>query len=134
MATHSRKRTDPTARAAPRATPDGPRSGTTKRARNLSLTAQAISRGEAYAEAHGTTVSALVEQYLRGLPALGGCDDASDATDGNRSDLAEARVGSSSPLVRELAGLLTDGAEGEGEGHDPREAYREHLWRRYGER
>lgn len=133
METRSGKGTGPRARARSRGTLQTPASGTAKRARNVSLSLAAISRGEAYAAAHGTTLSALVEHYLRGLPPLDDCHDTDNAVDGGAHDLAGVRAGSSSPLVRELAGLLSNGA-GEKEVVGPREAYREHLQHRYGGR
>ncbi len=133
MDARSGKRTGPTPRAGSRGTPQTAASGVAKRARNLSLSPAAISRGESYAVAHGTTLSALVEHYLRGLPPLDDSQYAEDAGDAGAHDLAEARAGSSSPLVRELAGLLSNGA-GEKEVVGPREAYREHLQHRYGGR
>ena len=101
-----------------------------KRARNLSLTEDAIARGESYSRARGTTLSALVEEFLRGLPASSEPDDDSlDPAERQRLEIEGVRASTRSPLVRELYGLLAghDVAE-----VDPREAWREHLWRKYG--
>ena len=112
----------------PREQERAPRS-TLKRARNLSLTEEAIARGESYSRARGTTLSALVEQFLRALPATSEPDDDSlDPAERQRLEIETVRASTRSPLVRELYGLLA--------GHDiaerePREAYREHLWRKY---
>ncbi|HEY9429106.1 MAG TPA: DUF6364 family protein [Gemmatimonadaceae bacterium] len=103
---------------------------TGKRPRNLSLSADAIERGEAYSAARGTTLSALVEQFLRGLPAPASQDDEElDPAERQRREIEYVRAHTSSPVVRELAGLLADSDFGD---EDPREVYREHVWRRYG--
>ena len=100
-----------------------------KRARNLSLSEEAIARGESYSRARGTTLSALVEQFLRGLPVASEPDDDSlDPAERQRLEIETVRANTRSPLVRDLYGLLA--------GHDvaerePREAHREHLWRKY---
>ncbi|MHB1223636.1 MAG: DUF6364 family protein [Gemmatimonadaceae bacterium] len=101
---------------------------TARRARNLSLTGEAIARGEAYSATHGTTLSALVEQFLRGLPELEPDDSAGEPAELRRTDIARVRERSSSPLVRDLAGLLADSEMGD---EDLREAYAAHLLRRY---
>jgi hypothetical protein len=104
---------------------------TRKRPRNLSLSATAIERGEAYSAARGTTLSALVEQFLRGLPSPAGDDDeALDPAEQLRREIEYVRANSTSPVVRELAGLLVSS---DLDDEDPRELYREHIWKRYGE-
>lgn len=101
-----------------------------KRPRNLSLSATAIERGEAYSAARGTTLSALVEQFLRGLPSPAGNDgEALNPAERRRREIEYVRASSTSPVVRELAGLL---ASSDLVDEDPRELYREHIWNRYG--
>jgi hypothetical protein len=103
---------------------------TRKRPRNLSLSSAAIERGEAYSSARGTTLSALVEQFLRALPSPAGDDDETlDPAERRRREIEYVRASSSSPVVRELAGLLSSSDPGD---EDPRELYREHIWKRYG--
>jgi hypothetical protein len=103
---------------------------TRKRPRNLSLSSAAIERGEAYSSARGTTLSALVEQFLRALPSPAGDDDETlDPAERRRREIEYVRSSSTSPVVRELAGLLSSGDPGD---EDPRELYREHIWKRYG--
>ena len=103
---------------------------TRKRPRNLSLSATAIERGEAYSAARGTTLSALVEQFLRGLPSPAEDDgEASSPAERQRREIEYVRANSTSPVVRELAGLLASSDLGD---EDPRELYREHIWNRYG--
>jgi hypothetical protein len=103
---------------------------TGKRPRNLSLSADAIALGEAYSAARGTTLSALVEQFLRGLPIPTEYDDEElDPAERRRREIEYVRTHTNSPVVRELAGLLADSEIGDA---DPRELYREHIWRRYG--
>ena len=101
-----------------------------KRARNLSLTPEAIARGEAYSAARGTTLSAVVEQFLRGLPAEVEIDDEDlDPMQRRRLEIEAVRSTTTSPLVRELYGLLVGS---DLDSHDPRELHREHLVRRHG--
>lgn len=120
-------------------TPNPPKGGSkkparpsAKRPRNLSLSSEAIARGEAYSAARGTTLSAVVEQFLRALPAPVELDDESLAPAARRQlEIEYARANSTSRVVRALAGLLAESDLGEG---DPREVYREHLWRKHGRR
>lgn len=113
------------------AQPDAPPPRSRKRARNLSLTRDAIARGEAYSASRGTTLSALVEQFLRGLPAPAELDEEDlHPAERRRRDIEYVRVHSTSSLVRELAGLLDDEDIGD---QDPRELYREHIWQKYGD-
>jgi hypothetical protein len=130
MATNSKKK-----HRGAKATPAAVRSDTgpgrtRKRPRNLSLSSTAIERGEAYSAARGTTLSALVEQFLRGLPSPVG-DDGEVLTPAKRKqrEIEYVRASSTSPVVRELAGLL---ASSDLDDEDPRELYREHIWNRYG--
>lgn len=87
-----------------------------KRAKNLSLSPEAIAHGEAYSRRHGTTLSTLVGDFLRALP------------------LGETPARELSPAVRRLygvaAGAPTD-ATGTSSGV---ESYREHLRRKHGGR
>ena len=79
-----------------------------KRAKNLLLDPDAVARGERYSRRHGTSLSQLVGDFLRSLP-LG------------------AEASSLTPAVRRLWGVA--------KGKDAtREAYREHLSRKYGSR
>ena len=81
---------------------------------NLSLEAEAILRGEAYAQAHGVSLSELVNQLLRRLPAA-----PADAS-------PHAAWGEA---VRRLYGGAREAAA------SPEEAvaqYREHLRRKHG--
>jgi hypothetical protein len=130
MATDSRKKPrGAKARPAADRSDTGPKR-TRKRPRNLSLSATAIERGEAYSAARGTTLSALVEQFLRGLPSPAGDDgEALDPAERRRREIEYVRANSTSPVVRELAGLLASSDLGD---EDPRELYREHIWNRYG--
>lgn len=108
--------------------PHGPRP-TLKRARNLTLTGEAIARGESYSRARGTTLSALVEQFLRGLPVPIELEEESlDPAERQRREIETVRADTSSPLVRDLYGLLAGADLAQ---RDPREDYREHLWRKY---
>jgi hypothetical protein len=79
-----------------------------KRAKNLLLDPEAVSRGERYSRRHGTNLSRLVSDYLRALP-LGG---------------DELPL---SPVVRRLWGVARAGK-------DDKETYRAHLTRKYGGR
>lgn len=84
-----------------------------KRPRNLSLRPEDIAHGEAYGRRHGTTLSALVGDFLRALP-LGG---------------KPARE--FSPAVRRLYGVAS-GSPTDREGASSAiDAYREHLHRKY---
>jgi hypothetical protein len=130
MATNSRKkqRVAKPKSAADRS--DTATARTRKRPRNLSLSSAAIERGEAYSSARGTTLSALVEQFLRALPSPAGDDDETlDPAERRRREIEYVRASSSSPVVRELAGLLSSSDPGD---EDPRELYREHIWKPYG--
>lgn len=130
MATNSgKKRRGAKARPAANRSDSGP-GPMRKRPRNLSLSATAIERGEAYSAARGTTLSALVEQFLRGLPSPAGNDgEALNPAERRRREIEYVRASSTSPVVRELAGLL---ASSDLVDEDPRELYREHIWNRYG--
>lgn len=77
-----------------------------KQAKNLTLDAEAVKKGETYSRKHRTNLSRLVGDLLKALP-----------TDVASTDL--------SPAVRRLRGV----AEGAGTGA---EAHREHLRRKYG--
>ncbi|MGQ0714936.1 MAG: DUF6364 family protein [Gemmatimonadaceae bacterium] len=94
----------------PRSRPPRPRSKpgskTRKRPTNLSLDVDALERGEIYSRLHGTSVSRLVNDYLRSLPA-------------------DERLEPLSPVVRRLRGIAA-GAEAASE------EYRRHLRRKYG--
>jgi len=83
----------------------------TRRARNLSLSDDAVARGEAYAHASGTSLSALVDRLLRALPA-----DELPADD----ELP--------PALRRLRAML---ATHTGPPRDWRKEHREHLDRKY---
>jgi hypothetical protein len=74
--------------------------------KNLSLDASAIERGERYAHRHGTSLSALVNQYLGALPV---------------DTPAVVR----SPAVRRLYGAAT-------RRRADKAGYDEHLARKYG--
>ena len=80
----------------------------TKRPKNLSLDAEAVSRGEEYAKRHGIALSRLVGDFLRALPLT-------------------APERELTPAVERLRGVA---AEGRTTGDD----YREHLHRKYGGR
>ena len=116
-----------------RALPVSPRSSRgRRRARNLSLTPEAIERGETYSAARGTTLSALVEEFLRGLPVAAAIEDSTvDPRERRRREIEELRAHTTSLFVRDLLGVLADT---EIDNADPRELYREHLWRKYGPR
>jgi hypothetical protein len=79
-----------------------------KRPKNLLLDPDAVARGERYSRRHGTNLSRLVGDFLRSLP-LG--TEPSELT----------------PAVRRLWGVAAN-TKGD------REAHRQHLWRKYGER
>lgn len=83
----------------------------TKRPTNLTLDPEAVRRGELFGARHGRSLSQLVTGFLYSLPA----EDAGEAL----PDLA--------PAVRRLYGLAA-GAETD------RDAYRDHLARKYGGR
>ncbi|HEY7894378.1 MAG TPA: DUF6364 family protein [Gemmatimonadaceae bacterium] len=101
-----------------------------RRARNLSLTAEAIERGESYSAARGTTLSAVVEEFLRLLPVPAAAPvDTLDPQERHRREIEEVRARTTSPTVRAFLGLLADSDLGDA---DPRELYREHLWQKYG--
>jgi hypothetical protein len=76
-----------------------------KKAKNLSLEADAIARGTRYSQQHGTNLSRLVSDFLRSLP-LG---------------KPQRPI---SPAVRRLRGIAS-GTKSD------RTAYREHLRRKY---
>lgn len=79
-----------------------------KRPKNLSLDAEAVSRGEAYGKRHGIALSRLVGDFLRALP-LGAAE----------RELA--------PAVQRLRGAAAGGRTSPDD-------YREHLHRKYGGR
>ena len=79
-----------------------------KRPKNLSLDAEAVSRGEEYGKRHGVALSRLVGDFLRALP-LGAPE----------RELA--------PAVQRLRGVAA-------KGRTTRDDYREHLHRKYGGR
>jgi len=79
-----------------------------KRATNLLLDPEAVSRGERYSRRHGTNLSRLVSDYLRALP------------------LGEEEP-SLSPVVRRLWGVARVGKHA-------KETHRAHLARKYGGR
>ncbi len=81
----------------------------TRKPKNLSLEPDAIQRGERYGRLHGTTLSRLVNDFLRSLP------------------LEPPPAQELSPLVRRLRGIAA------GRRTDRKE-YREHLYRKYGGR
>lgn len=78
----------------------------TKKPKNLSLEPDAIARGERYSELHGTNLSRLVSDFLRGLPL-------------------EKPNAPLSPAVQRLRGVAA------GRKVD-RATYREHLTQKYG--
>ena len=103
-----------------------------RRARNLSLTPEAIERGEEYSAARGTTLSAVVEKFLRALPVAAPTDDATvDPQERRRREIDALRARTTSLFVRDLLGVLADSDLANA---DPRELYHEHLWRKYGQR
>ena len=79
-----------------------------KRPKNLSLDAEAVSRGEEYGKRHGIALSRLVGDFLRALPLA-------------------ASEGELAPAVQRLRGVAA-------EGRTTRDDYREHLHRKYGGR
>ncbi len=84
--------------------------GRTRRARNLSLSDEAVERGERYSASLGLSLSALVDQMLRVLP-------------GERNP-AENEL---PPKLRQLRETLVR----DGRPIDWREEYREHVANRY---
>ncbi len=79
-----------------------------KRPKNLLLDPDAVARGERYSRRHGTSLSRLVGDFLRSLPL--GADEST-----------------LTPAVRRLWGIARGGDA-------DREAYRQHLARKYGHR
>jgi len=79
-----------------------------KRPKNLLLDPDAVARGERYSRRHRTNLSRLVGDFLRSLPL--GADESA-----------------LTPAVRRLWGVARGRADG-------REAYRQHLARKYGGR
>lgn len=79
---------------------------TRKRPTNLSLDVDALERAERYSRRHGTSLSKLVNEYLRSLPN-------------------DADVRPLSPVVRRLRGVAAQSKAGQ-------EEYRRHLGRKYG--
>lgn len=101
-----------------------------RRARNLSLTPEAIERGEKYSAARDTTLSAVVEMFLRRLPVAAATDDSTvDRPERRRREVEAVRTRTTSLFVRDLLGVLADT---DFDNADPRELYRNHLWRKYG--
>jgi hypothetical protein len=84
--------------------------GRTRHARNLSLSDEAVERGERYSESLGLSLSALVDQMLRALPP--------------ENDPAEDEL---PPKLRQLRELLVR----DGPSIDWRDEYREHLASKY---
>lgn len=84
--------------------------GRTRRARNLSLSDEAVERGERYSTSVGLSLSALVDQMLRALPA--------------EHDPAEDELPQKLRQLREV--LVRDGHP-----IDWRDEYREHLTNKY---
>jgi hypothetical protein len=82
-----------------------------KIAKNLSLEADAVARGERYGRRHGKNLSQLVNDFLRGLP------------------LEAPSERELSPVVRRLRGIAAGAGSRAG-----RKAHREHLYRKYGRR
>lgn len=80
-----------------------------RKPKNLSLEPDAIRRGERYGRLHGTSLSRLVNDFLRSLP------------------LGPQPARALSPIVRRLRGVAAGG-------RTDRKAYREHLYRKYGGR
>ena len=106
----------PSARTARKASGTRPSAKPKKRAKNLSLSPEAIAHGEAYSRQHRMKLSKLVGDFLRALP------------------LGETPARELSPAVRRLYGVAAEaptGAAGASAGID---AYREHLHRKYGGR
>lgn len=81
---------------------------TRKAPKNLSLDPDAVARGERYSRRHGTSLSRLVDDFLRSLPM-------------------EAEGEPLAPVVRRLRGAAAGGKT-------DRAAYRGHLVRKYGGR
>ena len=90
----------------PRSDPPRPSKRQRKRPTNLSLDVDALERGERYSRLHGTSLSRLVNDYLRSLPG-------------------DAELPPLSPVVQRLRGV----AAGAKAGPDD---YRRHLRRKYG--
>lgn len=84
--------------------------GRTRRARNLSLSDEAVERGERYSASLGLSLSALVDQMLRALPP--------------EQDPAEDEL---PPKLRKLREVLVRS----GPPSDWNEEYREHLADKY---
>ncbi len=84
--------------------------GRTRRARNLSLSEEAVERGERYSASLGLSLSSLVDQMLRALPS--------------EQDPAEDELPPKLTRLREQ--LVRDGRP-----IDWREEYREHLADKY---
>ncbi len=80
-----------------------------KVAKNLSLEPDAVKRGERYGRLHGTNLSRLVSDFLRGLP------------------IEPPDEQGLSPVVRRLRGVAAGATT-------DRARYREHLYRKYGGR
>ena len=83
----------------------------TKRATNLTLDPAAVARGERFGARHGKSLSQLVNDLLSALPGSEQTDEVDPA------DLA--------PAVRRLFGVAAGGST-------DRQAYRDHLIRKYG--
>lgn len=112
----SSRKPKPSVRKARKPSGTRPSAKPKKRAKNLSLSPEAIAHGEAYSRQHGTKLSKLVGDFLRALP------------------LGERPARELSPAVRRLYGVAAGaraGVEGASSGID---AYREHLSRKYGGR
>jgi len=98
-------------RASGKAPASPPPAKPTRRAKNLSLSPEAIARGEAYSRRHGTRLSKLVGDFLRALPL--------DHTPGRPL----------SPAVRRLYGVAAGAPDDAGA--SIADDYREHLHRKY---
>lgn len=83
-----------------------PRKRQGKRPTNLSLDVDALERGKRYSRLHGTSLSKLVNDYLRSLPG-------------------DSELKPLSPVVQRLSGIAAGGKVG-------REDYRRYLRRKYG--
>lgn len=79
-----------------------------KKPTNLTLDPEAITRGEHFGRRHGTSLSQLVNGFLRSLPAPDGDEALTDLT----------------PAVRRLYGVA-------GGGTTDRDAHRAHLLEKY---
>jgi hypothetical protein len=82
-----------------------------KRPTNLTLDPEAVRRGERFGQRHGASLSQLVTGFLYSLPA---------------EELGES-LDELTPAVRRLYGLAAGG-------DNDRDAYRDHLARKYGAR